>query len=108
VRLNELPPNLQKKVRAALAVSCPDLESDTRHAPFRAQETERCDSPCSIHLHSIRKRLADIDGLSAKAVIDGIVKAGILQDDSPRYLSKVSFSQEKGEPEETIITIEWE
>ena len=63
-------------------------------------------APTVIHVHSVRKRLTDADGLSFKAVLDGIVHAGILTDDSPKYVKQIWFSQEKGRPEETIITIE--
>ena len=66
------------------------------------------DTPCSIHIKSIRKRLADADGVSGKAAIDGLVHAGILQNDSAHYVKEVSYSQEKGSPEETIITLSWE
>jgi Holliday junction resolvase RusA-like endonuclease len=48
---------------------------------------------------------SDADGISAKAAIDGLVHAGLLKDDSPKYVKEVSYSQEKGEPEETIITL---
>ena len=62
----------------------------------------------SIHIHSRRKRLVDPDGLSGKALIDGLVHADILPDDNAGIISSVTFSQEKirkGEEEETIITI---
>ncbi len=64
--------------------------------------------PVKIKVHSIRKRLTDADGVSAKAVIDGLVHAGILIDDSQEYVNEVSYSQEKckkGEDEKTVITI---
>ena len=57
-----------------------------------------------VHIHSIRKRLADPDGVSAKAVIDGLVHAGILIDDSAKEIGKVSYTQEKGKEEKTLIT----
>ena len=60
---------------------------------------------CSIRVLSKRKRLADPDGISAKAVLDGITKAGILVDDSAEYVKEVTFSQEKSKEEETIIHI---
>ncbi len=69
-----------------------------------AQLSERC----SIKVHSRRKRLADPDGISAKAVIDGIAEAGILKDDSTEFVKEVSFTQEKCKTdaeEETIIEI---
>ena len=63
---------------------------------------------CSIAVHSRRKRLADSDGISAKAVIDGLTAAGILKDDNPECVKEVSFSQEKVKSEseeETIIEL---
>lgn len=68
----------------------------------------RLDSPCRINLHSRRHRLVDIDNLSAKAVIDGLVLAGILEDDSASYVKEVSQTQEKISPrilETTTVTI---
>lgn len=59
-----------------------------------------------IHVHSKRRRLADPDGISAKAAIDGLRAGGLLIDDSARYVQEVSFSQEKSNVEETIITME--
>ena len=48
-----------------------------------------------IHIHSKRKRLADADGISAKAAVDGLVFAGVLKDDSAQYVTEVTYSQEK-------------
>jgi hypothetical protein len=64
--------------------------------------------PVDIHLHSKRHRLTDPDGASGKWVIDAIVKAGILPDDSATFVNKVTKSQEKislSEPETVTITI---
>lgn len=64
------------------------------------------DKRASIHVHSKRTRLADPDGISAKAVIDGLVKAGILTNDSPEFVKEVSYSQEvTKDGEETIIDL---
>jgi len=55
-----------------------------------------------------RERLADVDNISVKAVLDGIVKSGLLQDDSSKWVRSVSVSQEKcnqGEPESTEVII---
>ena len=86
-------------------VSASDLESTAPDAVAGEQATSQKDTRVSIHVHSVRKRLTDADGVSAKAVIDGIVLAGILPDDSPAYVKEVTYSQEKGDPEETIIEI---
>jgi len=59
-----------------------------------------------LHVHSIRKRLCDVDGISAKAAIDGIVKAGLLADDSAKNIREIKFTQEKcksGEEEGTAL-----
>lgn len=86
-------------------VSTADLEPNTGNAPMAAKEVARPDPPYDLHVHSVRKRLADIDGISAKAAIDGLVKAGIIGDDSAKWIRKISYSQEKGAKEKTIITI---
>ena len=52
-------------------------------------------SPVEILIHSYRKRLCDVDGISAKAAIDGLVKCGILKDDTPKYVEEVRFKQTK-------------
>ena len=82
------------------------MEPPISNAPVAKKKDERHDTPCHIHIHSVRKRLADADGVSGKAAIDGIVQAGILQDDSPEYVKEVSYSQEKTKGDEyTIIEV---
>jgi len=85
------------------------MEQNHCDAPLGAKKAKRYDSPVCIHVHSIRKRLADADGTSAKAVIDGLIHAGILKDDSPEYVKEVTYSQEKTQGEEmTIIElVDW-
>ena len=83
-----------------------DMELPVGSEQVEAQECPRFTAPVRITVHSIRKRLTDADGASFKAVLDGIVKAGVLQDDSPKYVKEVSYTQEKGKEEQTIITIE--
>ena len=82
-----------------------NMEQNVSHASLGTKGIKRLTSPISIHVHSIRKRLTDPDGLSCKAVIDGLVRCGILKDDSPKYVKEVTYSQEKGKVEKTIITI---
>jgi len=60
-----------------------------------AKKDKRCNPRYDLHVHSIRKRLVDIDGISAKAAIDGIVKAGLLSDDSAKEIREIKFTQEK-------------
>jgi len=75
---------------------------------LEAQRLGRLDTPCRVHFHSIRRKLADLDNLSGKAVLDGIVNSGILRDDSPKEIKAVSHTQEKGQDEKTIVTITWD
>jgi len=59
---------------------------------------------------SRRHRLADPDGISGKAAIDGLVSAGILSDDSAKQVAEVRHSQvkvSKADAEETVITLMW-
>ena len=86
--------------------SAANVESTVGNAPVAKKKDARPDSRYHIHVHSVRNRLCDPDGISAKAAIDGIVKAGILPDDSARYVKAVSYTQEKGAEEKTIITLE--
>lgn len=51
--------------------------------------------------------MADPDGISAKAVIDGLVLGGILVDDGAKFVKEVTFTQETCKTEETIIDITW-
>ena len=65
-------------------------------------------SPVDIVFHSRRRRLTDPDGASCKWALDAIVKAGIIQDDSPKEIKSITFSQEKislSEPETVTVTI---
>ena len=92
------------------AGSAGNVEQASCYEPVGAQEIPRLDSPCRIHVHSLRHQLADSDGISGKAAIDGLVHAGILEDDSPRYVEEVSYSQEKigtKRQEQTEIIISW-
>jgi hypothetical protein len=96
---------LNEKISDRAAISAADMESNPGNAPLGKEKATRPNPPYDVHVHSIRKRLGDVDGTSAKAAIDGLVKAGILGDDSPEWIQKVSFSQEKGKEEKTFITI---
>ena len=89
-------------------ISFTDMEPDSCNELLGAKKIKRLDSQCCLHFHSKRYRLADPDGLSAKAVIDGIVKTGLLRDDTAQQIKQITYSQEKikkDKQEETIVTI---
>ena len=74
------------------------------------KETKGLDTRVNIHIISYRKAKHDPDGISAKAVIDGIVRRGILSDDSTNEVRKVTFESiiiKKGEKEKTEIQIDF-
>lgn len=96
----------RKKGNNTATFSLSDLESYISNGDMAKEKITPFSSPVSIHIHSKRKRLVDIDGISAKAIIDGIVHSGLLVDDSPAYVKEVSYSQETSSEEETIVTIE--
>jgi hypothetical protein len=102
--------NACKKTDDRSAVPAPHVERAPRHAPVEKKESAGLDSLFSgrvrISINSRRNRLCDADGISAKAVIDGLVIAGVLENDSPEFVESVSYSQEKAKVEETIVTIE--
>ena len=66
------------------------------------------DTRCSIRIHSKRTKLADTDGISCKAFVDGLRKAGVFVDDGTDYIKEISFTQELAKEDETIIDIYWE
>ena len=87
------------------AFQAPDMESVIRNGALAEGKGDKMAEKYSIHIHSIRKRLADTEGLSAKACIDGLRDAGILPNDSAKFIKEVTFSQEVGKKDETIITV---
>ena len=85
-----------------------DLECHARNGVETEKKGTRSHPRAYIHVLSRTRRLADSDGRSVKAIIDGIVKAGIIKDDSPEFVAETSQSQEKVKrDEETIVTIKW-
>lgn len=87
------------------AVPTPDLEPHPRHASVAAEETPRLDTRVNIRVISYRKRKHDPDGVSAKAVLDGITRAGLLADDSTEQVRSITFESVKSDEERTVIEI---
>lgn len=82
------------------------MESVARDEQISADEVAALGPRVRITFYHTRTRLADPDGLSGKAAIDGIVEAGLLPDDSAQYVAEVRHFQIKGSREETRIVIE--
>ena len=86
----------------------PNVERIACNVSDEKKEGARFHTRVHVHIHSVRSRLADPDGISGKAAIDGLVKAGILADDSAKEVEGVTHSQSKcedGQEERTVITI---
>ena len=59
-----------------------------------------------ITVESHSKRPLDADNVCAKIIIDGLVMAGVLDDDSPKYLKGVTTISRKSSEELTKIIID--
>jgi len=115
VKIDDLPERYQRQVQQQLVVGkisfsrpAPHLEPDTGNALLATQETTRPDGQVSVTFLEKRHRLADPDGACVKYVLDGLVSAGVLQDDSAKEIGKVNKEQvqvTKDEREETVIEI---
>ena len=84
------------------------MEQNISNASLVTEKTSGLDSRFNITVTSYRKRTHDPDGVSVKAVLDGLVQRRILPDDSTKYVKQVTFKSiicKKGEEEKTIIEI---
>lgn len=85
-----------------------NVEQTVGNGCDRTKAGARFHSPVDIIVHSYRKKLADTDGVSAKAAIDGLVHCGVLPDDTTAQIQSITYRQskiEKGEEEYTLIHI---
>jgi hypothetical protein len=86
-----------------------DVELPASRQSVAACKGAAFDSRVDIEIVSYRSRLADADGISAKAAIDGLVMCGILADDTTKEVSEVRYRQvkvknEADEKTEIVIT----
>ena len=85
-----------------------DLERTTGNESIPKGKGPAFDSPVSIRVHSYRSRLADCDGVSAKATIDALVMCGVIADDSTKEVVEVLFQQTKVKnksEEKVVVTV---
>lgn len=89
-------------------VPATNVEPNTSNGSLEAEKAKGLDTRINITVTSYRYAKHDPDGISAKAVLDGIVRAGLLPDDSTKEIKSVKFESviiKKTEDEKTII--EW-
>jgi len=75
------------------------------------KRTFKCiNKPCELKIVAYHTRLLDLDNICPKYLIDGIVRAGIIQDDDPRYVAGYSVKQHKakGRVPSIIVKLEYE
>lgn len=60
--------------------------------------------PVHIIVTRYGRRAIDCDNVCAKLAIDGLVKAGVIENDSPKYVESVTLRSKAGDPE-TVIEI---
>lgn len=87
-------------------VPAADLEQNSSHASLGKKEITGFNTPVNIKVISYRRVNHDTDGVSVKAVLDGIVLRGILTDDSAKQIKSITFESRISEEEKTIIEIE--
>lgn len=98
-----------KKNGNRVADQATDLERTVGNEPLAKKIGSPFDSRVRITITSYRSRLADPDGVSAKAAIDALVICGVLRNDSCKEVEEVRHKQvkvkNKGD-EKTVIEIE--
>jgi hypothetical protein len=88
------------------ALSNATMEPDIRDEPMAKNETPAFTSPVRIHVISYRRYDHDTEGISIKAVLDGVVALGILPGDTSKQVKSVTFESRKSKDERTTIEIE--
>ena len=85
-----------------------NVERSFGHEQVSAKRPQPFNTQVDIRFDHYRIDLADPDGVSGKAAIDGIVHSGLLRNDSAKEVREVRHFQHKvknAEDERTVITI---
>jgi hypothetical protein len=107
----KFPEYIQKQIRDKLAVPAPHVEPNIsagtqgKNAIKKLNKAPYIQCPVSIGIHSIRKRLADPGQLCDKWIVDCLVRACVIHEDSAEFVKEITQSQEKGGDEITLIRI---
>lgn len=107
--LNKMLKGSYAKVKGNIRSQATNTKPDSLDEIKRANAFKTFDKRVVITVHSFRYRYADPDGLYFKHHLDSIVKAGILKDDSCKYVEEVRFKQtkiKKPEEERTVVILE--
>lgn len=110
----EYPKYIQEQIDAALKKTGGDritnpnanMEFYACSASHEEKKSERFNTPVRVDIYSTRKRKTDIDNISGKAALDGIVNNQLLADDSPDEIAEYQVHKaEIGKIEKTTIVI---
>ena len=104
-------PKFSAQVASALRAPVPaaDVEQPSRRKPLATYENPPLDTRVRVLVRSFRHRICDEAGISEKAMVDGLVHAGVLTNDTPEEV-KIDHEQTqvpKAEEEKTIVEL-WE
>ena len=94
--------------RGRVTVSTDNMEPSASNAALSADEIPSLGTPVTVRVISYRRYRHDTDGVSVKAVLDGLVAAGILSGDTSEQISSVTFESRKvgsKDDEKTIIRL---
>jgi hypothetical protein len=116
MKIEDFPDEYQQQIRRKIgvptrpAVCRSHLEQPVGPGPLAEGKGAALDSLGRVRLRCTTRchRLGDCDGRSYKHIIDGLVLAGRLKDDSPEYVESVEMRQEKiprTQPEETVVEL---
>ena len=85
-----------------------DVEPAAGHVPPGAHGREAAYPRVRLTVRSYRSRLADPDGVSVKAAIDGLVEAGVIPDDNAKVVVGLTIEQVrcKRAEERTVILVQ--
>lgn len=81
------------------------MEQDNTDAPHKANATKKVATRVRIRVKSYQKRKHDPDNVSIKFFLDGLVRRGVLQDDSCAEIQEITFESHISKEEKTIIEI---
>ena len=81
---------MDEKDTHRLALSSSDLEQAAGNESLAEKKAAGLDTRFNITVISYRKGKHDPDGIAVKACLDGLVRAGLLQDDSTEEINKAA------------------
>lgn len=70
------------------ANTLPNVERTASDEPLQTSHPTPFDSQVRIRIDTFRTKLGDADGISAKAILDGLVYCGVLRGDSLKEISE--------------------